>query len=337
MAVTSYNVHRRYPPMPSFLPDDLPVRHAAADYTRAVEDMVARLSAIPDIVSVYGIGGVGAPGISDLDMVAVVRDGATLEMDPRAGLSVSGRYLFIHTLYGACVSQFKSAQSYSFFHPYRLLYGEDLLSTESLPEPLPVVRTQVAMEYLLKFHISVVMQRVYRMVRVRSLLLNGKGAAIDIRHLDPDNHEANALIEELMQLRSSWFSTEKPPVNALIDWFCRLQPWFDTFLYTQLQHHAFYVPEYRPMRMSRHVELRPSAVWKHRHQGIRLPFLHRWFGRDYFKLLNRLNRITFDIPFRQDGIPQPVLDYFSFNAEHRNYNRIHLPRFLPLTSSLHVR
>ena len=116
--------------MPAFLPDDLPVRHAAADYSLAVEEMVARLSSIQEIVALYGIGGVGAPGISDLDMVAVVRDGATLALDPCSGLDASGRYLFIHTLYGASVSQFKAAQSFSFFRPYRLLYGEDLLSNE---------------------------------------------------------------------------------------------------------------------------------------------------------------------------------------------------------------
>jgi len=35
-------------------------------------------------------------------------------------------------------------------------------------------------------------------------------------------------------------------------------------------------------------------------------------------------------------VPAVMLDYFRFNTEHRAYNRLHLPHYLPLTSSLHL-
>jgi hypothetical protein len=212
--------------MSGYLFSDLPRLADTGDYTIAIRAVQDQLSVYNGLVSLYAIGGVSAPGISDLDMVAVFQNNSIVAADPRNGLDDLSRYLFIHALYGASADQFLQAQSFSFFRPYRLLHGEDLLAAKYVGNPAPEVRDQVALEYLLKFYISLAMQRTYRLLRVRSVLLNAKGAGIDLLHVAPESSTVQSFISEVTELRSRWFSRPNPPLNDFQDWFDRFCNWF---------------------------------------------------------------------------------------------------------------
>lgn len=289
---------------------------------------------IAGVRAVYGIGSVGAPGISDLDLVVVFEDGVTAPLDLRQELSPNDKYILIHSLYGASESQFLLSPSYSFFHPYRLLAGQELLS--SCPPADASVRRQVAMEYLLKFYITLKLQQAYKMIRVRSVLLNAKGAMIDLNYLSPDNHELESFSRELTVLRNNWF-VNSDSLQEFQSWFHRFSSWYFNFVEEKFLSLPFFLPDSRSYQLSKNIFIHHGQQLHAKHSGSIFPFLYPLLGKRYFNMLNRINRLDIFVPIRSEGWPSPIVDYFRFGSEHRTYNRLHLPHYLPLASSLHLK
>ena len=65
--------------------------------------------------------------------------------------------------------------------------------------------------------------------------------------------------------------------------------------------------------------------------------LHPFLGKKYFNLLNRYSNFQLSLPFIAKDIPEPIKAYFNYNQRHRDYNKLHLPHYLPLTSSFNPR
>ncbi|MEW6330032.1 MAG: hypothetical protein AB1560_01090, partial [Pseudomonadota bacterium] len=154
-----------------------PTYVSPAQYDSALAGMVERLKGQPGIISIYQLGSVSTPGVSDLDMLVLFEEGAECHVDPLDALSKTDRYLFAHSPYGARLADFLDAQPYTIFHNYRHIWGRDALGTQArAPRELPQteyqrVETQVALEYLLKMYINVTVERAFGVIRVRSLLL----------------------------------------------------------------------------------------------------------------------------------------------------------------------
>lgn len=321
--------------MRSYLPTDLPRFVAPEVYEQTVADIAAALRSNHDLVSLYRIGSVASPGISDIDMVAVFRDGAGNGHDARRGIGETGRYLFVHSLYGASQSDFLRAQPYSFFSPYQLVFGKELLQG-NVTAADPLVRLQVAFEYLSKLFINYALQDAYGLLRIRSLLLHGKGAAIDLGYLSPNDHEWKYWIDPVMEWRKQWF-TKPPSASEMTVWLKGFLRFLENFLHGQLARNHFYLPADKEFRLGRNLIVKRGERYTCTARGIRPAFMAPLLGKKYLNLLNRLNRVTITLPYQTTGIPQPVLEYFEFNELHRANNRLHLPGYLPLTSSLHLR
>ena len=323
--------------MKGYLISDLPVKVDLEAYQHAVDRVVESLGNVLGCSSVYRIGSVGAPGISDLDLVVVAKDNASLSIDLRKTMTISERYLFIHDLYGSSASLFLEGQRFSFFRPYRLIRGEDILFGSNFPEPDPAVRRQVALEYLIRFYFSVTMQKAYKLLRVRSLLLNAKGASIDIEYLSPSDIQVRGVVRKLKSMREDWFKTQKPPVAAFIEWFEEMAHWLEHFMTDQLSRLPFYLPDHRSYSLGRNIGIIHGDSVKMMSKVSRYPMLHPFLGKKYFNLLNRYSNFQLSLPFIAKDIPEPVRAYFNYNQRHRDYNKLHLPHYLPLTSSFNPR
>jgi len=320
--------------MSSFLLSDFPRPVRLSEYQSFTDRLLEKTMSVDGILAVYGIGSVSAPGISDLDFVAVFRNDTTVLEDSRQTLNGNEKYMLIHSLYGASAEQFLAAQSFSFFQPYRFLAGKEQLPSQ-LPVADPAIRDQVALEYLLKFYISLKLQHAYKLIRVRSVLLNAKGAMIDLHHLAPDHPEREKFADELTNIRADWFKGN-PPLDAFRSWYHRFSNWFFLFVEEKFRQLPFYIPEVRSYRMSRNLFIHNGPRLQATGKGMTFPILYPLLGNRYFKVLNRINRLEVTLPMQRDNVPAVMLDYFRFNTEHRAYNRLHLPHYLPLTSSLHL-
>ena len=94
---------------------DYPRRVTIVDYENAISRMVGQLVSMPGVTTVYQIGGVSNPGISDIDLVVVFEDGQRVSSDPCRGLNKSDSYLFAHGLFGINRGNFAEASRHSFF------------------------------------------------------------------------------------------------------------------------------------------------------------------------------------------------------------------------------
>ena len=110
-----------------FVFNDYPYYVPLRIYENAIQGMVEKLRRQEEVISIFQIGSISHPGISDIDLVVVFKENGTFHLDPLEGLSKTERYLFIHTPFGVSKTDLKEAQRYTFFQNWRLLWGEKLI------------------------------------------------------------------------------------------------------------------------------------------------------------------------------------------------------------------
>lgn len=306
-------------------------------YDRAVEAVADRLRKEPGVRSIFQIGSVSTPGISDVDMVVIFDDDTDYKADPLDGFSGAEAYLFTHRLYGAPRSLFRESQSYTFFHNYRLIWGEEPETAARVPDDADVrqLRTQTALEYLMKMYINMTVARVFRVIKLRSLFLHVNAVRYDLEFLNASTGPLATLTERLVGYRSTWFdgSLSAPDVLPDVRSFYRE---LETFLAEQVGRFGFYLPQQDEFRLARSIVLRPGDELGFRHEGMVLPGVLSRLGRTYFSLQHRLNRFRFELPAITSGLPGPISGHFRLASKLSDYNRRHLPNFAPLTTSLNL-
>jgi hypothetical protein len=312
---------------PHFVPE--------SEYREALSAMTGRLSRLPETMAVYQVGGISAPGISDLDMIVVFRDNKKVEENFHHHLSSSEKYLFIHSLYGISESDFAQAERYTFFNNFVLLYGQDLQSGQRLPQPdTDVLKKQVAIEYLVKMCINIYLQQSYRVLRVRDLLLHVKALQYDCDFLGI--HEGRLLekISQIIEWRKTWFD-QAPAKKEIIKWWNEFYEEFELFLESLFSSHTFYLPPKSSYSITKNISVVPSPAVSFSRQGFVLPGILSLAGKRYFNLQNKFNRFRFEIPVSSENIPAILQQKFSFEKTHVAYNRTYLPKFFTLSFALH--
>lgn len=306
-------------------------------YEHELDELVQQLIGMDVVESVYQIGGVGTPGISDLDIVAVFRDNAKCGLDPLRGLAGHQRYLFIHSLYGTSRTHFLSARDYDFLHGYRLLYGPgETLSRQIGGTDEVSIKRQLALEFLLRMLLNVTLERFHGVLKVRSLLLHVKGLLYDLEFLNVERGAIVELVTEANRWRDSWFE-QRPSDDEILRWHDVFSNELREFLVTQLEEYGgFYLPIEDEHRISRSVSIRNSKKVNVQHKGFRVPMAFRALGRNYRRLQNRLGTVVIETPFESRDIPLILARRFQVYRAMRDYNKQQLPHFYPLGSSLHA-
>src|SRR3954453_1689184 len=102
----------------------VPAEHT--EYVDAAAVIEAWLVTLPGVTALYALGGLTAPGISDIDRIAVVdRDVGALSSGWDR-LSRRERYLAMHTPFLVDVETFRVHRWFAYLHPLTLLWGEAL-------------------------------------------------------------------------------------------------------------------------------------------------------------------------------------------------------------------
>lgn len=304
------------------------------DYENVIADMVERLSKQEGIISVFQMGNILHPGISDIDMLVVLKDNSVFRLNPLEELSKTGRYLFIHPLLGVSKTDFMNAQQFSFYRNWRLLWGEQLIADENdlSQDEIDCVQIQTALEYLISNYIHMTILRIHKIVNVRALLLNMKAMVYDLKLLGVSSGPLYELLETLINWRNQWFEIQ-PHEKDLTEWIdaCYLE--LDSFLGTQLQIHRFYLPEWGTLHITKNVTLVPSEVFFCKRQGIALPVSLSFLGKKYLKIQRRLGKVMIYLPIQQQGGVPPVLAR-RFDMEYRMVQFNLDKPFLTLRSTL---
>ena len=117
---------------PKFIPEK--------DYSIAIKKIVNKLASSPGIHSIYQLGSITHPGISDIDLLVIFEDDYTYTENPLSNLTKIEKYLFIHSLFGMSKSHFlESYFQKIFFYQFPIFqFGLDNLLSQCL-EPYMLV------------------------------------------------------------------------------------------------------------------------------------------------------------------------------------------------------
>ncbi len=322
---------------------DFPRPVPLTEYHATIDSVATRLLQGEGCISVYQVGGLSSPGISDIDLVAVYHDNAICRDDPRVALTPTQQYLFPHTVFGTSETLFHESQTYTFFHNYRHIKGEQLIdvsanNTSAACHRDPALVHQAANEYLVRMYVNLLVERTFGVCKVRNLLLNAKALLYDVQFLGIEENGLTRLIDQSIEWRTRWF-LQPPPSQVVRAWHGRLWMVFHEFLESHFETSKFYLPD-RAHRLGRSIQIRQGSVFKSAHRGIVFPWKTvQWLPSKQLPLaisaLHRLGQFTVQIPYRSGrDVPPRIRDSFDYVQRVRTHNQRHLPKFMPLMSSL---
>jgi hypothetical protein len=176
------------------------------DYLRAADELEGRLAALPGLVAIYRLGEVSAPGISDVDSVAVV-DGAGPVPAIWPQLTETTRALAMHPPFLVDPSTFESHRLISHLEPMELAAGADI-ALEERPDPDYVERVLGAESIVLSL-VRLLKYRSTGRIKVRAVLCELHTVRHGLSLAGLDRSEAAAawrLADEVASLRGAWFA-----------------------------------------------------------------------------------------------------------------------------------
>jgi hypothetical protein len=304
---------------------------------QALDRMLQLLKQYKDIISIYTIGHISTPGISDIDMLVVVKEDQKIETNFNQLLSAADRYLFIHHIYGISAGNFQMAERFTFFHNYHLAYGKELRSPPVETDAASkMIMQQTAMEFLVKMYINLFIQKKYKILRMRDLMLHGKALLFDLEFLNIKDTQLNKLVVQIIEWRQIWFE-QQPALHHIEDWFEELFTAIEEIIQNPAYTRYFYLPEKKIYQIARNIQLQWSSdKLKTQHNGIIIPSFFSTKDKRFVKMQNKLNNFRFYVPAQLQNIPEIIQQKFQFEKRIALYNKQFLPFMLPLTSSLHL-
>lgn len=194
-----------------------------AVYESAAQKIGANAAKQENVIAVYQMGNVGAPGISDLDIVVVVKGVAQFSYDEvLAGLNDHERYTLMHGLF--CVNElfWRHKPLFFKFDNLKILAGQSI-DTVALPSIwLDWASLRIAIQHLIRVYASLFVQLFLHLLKVRSLLCELNALRYDLEVLSEMlSAEVRSdflnYIQIVQQLRTEWFDAESDSISRFID------------------------------------------------------------------------------------------------------------------------
>mgnify|MGYP001472290705 CR=1 FL=1 len=196
-----------------------------------------------------------------------------------------------------------------------------------------LLKEQIGLEFLVKMYLNLVIQKEYNTIKLRSLFLHIKALPYDFDFLNIRCQTLLNLVNEGINLRDHWFDGIVSREN-IVNWFSRFLREYEVFLAglfedRELGSHSL------NFQTAPNIGICKGDKFGYHKNGITFPNFFNFRGAKYFKILNRFNYFKFNIPLSVDN-SDLVKEYFGYGIEVTEYNKIHLPFFMSLTSSLKI-
>ena len=318
----------RFISKPVFVPREL--------YAEANEFLLNYFKQIPSILSVYQFGNITSPGISDIDLLLVFKNGEKCSLNGFETLPSKYKYLFTHGIMALFENHFYKNHHYTLWSDYIFLSGKDIannLKEEKTPEEVRQLKIQTALEFLVANYIDLKVQLTYKIVKLRSFLQHMKGIIYDLDFLDVHDGKVYDLLIELRHWIKNWFEI-KPTDQQIESWIREFVKAYDVFTVDMFHQHKLYLPYMNNYFMARNSTLMSRGKVGYKHSGIILPKQLSIIGKKYSNLQNRFNRFEFYFPIVNDHRLPIIKERFQFLQEMKKYNREYLPNFMTITTSI---
>lgn len=182
-------------------------------YETAAQKIALNAIKHPNVVAIYQMGNVGAPGISDLDIIIVVKDAKRFSFDGFfADLTKDEQYTLMHGLFCVNVAFWRNRLLFLKFDNLKLLAGKNIEPVELPLQWLEWAELRFAVQHLIRVYVSLFVQLFFRLLKVRSLLCELNALRYDFDVLSKllnveSRHKFMNYIVAVQQIRSQWFDT----------------------------------------------------------------------------------------------------------------------------------
>lgn len=298
-------------------------------YQKSIDEMVGVLSQYDGVHTIFQVGGLSSPGISDIDFFVVFEDEARCHHQPLDAISQESRYLFTHGLFGTSKKYASKTEQYTLFGNYKKLWGHDFdMHLHVAADPAPI-KLQLAFEYLIKMYITQKIEQRYRIHGVRNFLLLAKAIKMDLGLLSINSGPLLELCNEVLEIRENWFRSTLPKNSQIEKLISSFNEALEDLLCQLLQEHSVYLPSSFKGKIARNLTLMNGKELLTRSKGFNLPprLGMAVFGPKFPRLLNRLVDFVFEVPFTNEEIPKEVGKRFQVLSEAVTYNHRRLPNF----------
>jgi hypothetical protein len=184
------------------------------EHARAAGELEERLASAPGIVAVYRTGGVSAPGISDIDRVAVLE--GPVSINPVwSDLSESTRAIAMHTPFAVDMDTFERHRWFAHLAPLDLVSGDGVPSGDSALGRHGL--TLLGVEGLVITLLKLLKQRSTGRLKARPLLceLHALRHSLQLAELTREIAPAAwGLMDDVAEARQTWFRQRPPDREA---------------------------------------------------------------------------------------------------------------------------
>jgi len=313
---------------------DVPKFIEPREYSDAIREVIEILKKEKGIVSIFQMGHIKHPGISDVDLIAIFEDNYKCHYDLRKYLS-SKKHIFPHSLGGISRAHFDKVQNYAYFHNLRLLWGEKLKHglIDFSPNDIATVKRQIALEYLLENYMNLTIQKRYRVLKLRSLFQNLKAIRYDLEFLGISSGNLHSMVLQLHEWLDFWF---KSPLGAseIVNWVGAFYEELESTLKTLLEQKPIYIPPWGNLKLGTNIAIEARDTLSSSFSGFSLPSMFSGLSKKAFNLNTRMNFFVFHFPFVSSSPNRVLEERFVFFKEIKDYGFKCLPHFLPLVTSL---
>ncbi|WP_369997282.1 hypothetical protein [Winogradskyella sp.] len=313
---------------------DIPTNIPLCNYDALKSKLTKLLLSHDAVLSVYQMGSVKHPGISDLDIICVFKNGSTCDKNFRSELNEEEKQILTHGIFGVEEKDVIRGFSYNLISNLKYLGGEDLKLEEKPIVTEETIKTQIALEYLIKMLITIDAQVTLKIIKLRAFLLLAKAIIFDLELLGVNKGKLYDLVQNVILYRSQWF-TDKPNYEEVTKLILSFNLELRNFLKTTLIEHKLYLPS-NELKLPGNFMIKRSTELAINHKGFILPKSLSFLGRKYISVQHRLNSFTYHIPFEIPDKKSEHFKRFEFSKGMANINRQKYPHFIPLTTSLSI-
>lgn len=311
---------------------DYPEKIHFADYDNLKSRLVKALMKQENVLSVYQIGSVGHPGISDLDLICVFKDGSSCFTNLRKELNLNEQKILTHGVFGVEESNFSDAINFTLLSNLTFLAGVD--GNWEVNNSIRDFDRQIAIEYMIKMLLTLDFQIHIGLVKLRAFLLLAKGIAFDLELLGIQSGNLYVNVEKVMKYRDTWFESNYTD-KEMEDFILEFRDSLEEAVQREVEKSTFYLPKIRN-RVNGVFEINKGKKFHTGYSGLRFPGQLRFLGRRYISLQFRTSISTLTIPYEIPEVGSPENKRFLFDQKLVLNNRSRFPHFIPLTTSLCV-
>lgn len=286
-------------------------------------DKIINLHKIQDnVTSIYQIGSIATPGISDIDILIILKDGRIFDFNPKSEFTSTETYLLGHNLLGISKSHFEKISNYIFWHNIKHLWGEEIGQEKSRlnEKESNAIKKQIALEFLLKNYMDLSVQLKYGIINLRTTLQQIKALRYDFEFIDLSSGKLYEMVNQINLRIKNWF--ENPiELSTFNDWLDEFYDELTKALNNFLQNKSLYIPDWGNFKYSRNIILSRGDSLGYEFSGISFPKFLLGINKRTFNLNTRLNSFLFCFPFTNIADDKILEKRFEFYKEIKRYSK----------------